>query len=74
MFDLIVNADDRATTIENFELLVKYFDNMTKAEVDSDNAKPILMSHVLTALLEASDEQEDKLHTYRLVHTRASTV
>ena len=57
MFDLIVNADNRERTIKSFHKMIDFFQNMIKKE--KENAKPVLLSHVLTALLEASDQQEE---------------
>lgn len=54
MFDLIVNAEDRDGTVKRFQQLMKFFDFMVKQE--KDTARPVLLSHVLTALLEATDQ------------------
>lgn len=72
MFDLIVNAEDRDRTIKSFQKLIDYFNSMVKKE--KNQASPVLLSHVLTALLEASDNQEEQLNYYQQVNALATQV
>jgi len=53
MFDLIVNADQVEKTILSFEKLMEMFESMVGK--DKAKARPVLSTHLMTCLLEASD-------------------
>jgi hypothetical protein len=72
MFDLIINAEQRELTIARFTKLMDMFTSMVNQ--DFDKARPVLSTHVMTALLEASDEQEQQLSIYKQVHSLAIKV
>ena len=53
MFDLIVNADQVEKTILSFQKLMEMFGSMVGK--DKAKARPVLSTHLMTCLLEASD-------------------
>ena len=53
MFDLIVNADQVEKTILSFEKLMEMFKGMVGN--DKAKARPVLSTHLMTCLLEATD-------------------
>ena len=53
MFDLIVNADQVEKTFSSLQKLMEMFESMVGK--DKAKARPVLSTHLMTCLLEASD-------------------
>ncbi len=69
MFDLIVNADQMEKAIASLQRLAQMFASMISKE--KTKARPVLASHVMTCLLEASDNEEEQMEIYKQVHSLA---
>ena len=72
MFYVISKAEDIETTAKNAQGILGLYTHVLALE--SDKAKPLLLSHLLSAVLEMYEDQNQKLDIFRAVHVYTSKV
>ena len=72
MFYVIAMAEDIETTAKNTQRIISLYSHVLALE--SDKAKPLLLSHLLSAVLEMHEDQNQKLNIFRAVHVYTSKV
>jgi hypothetical protein len=72
MFYVIAMAEDIDTTAKSAQSLISLYEHILALEIDK--SKPLLLSHLLSAILEMHEHPNQKLEVFKAVHDNISKV